>query len=63
MSASEGQDPEWREFERLVARIEADADPGNVLLTLLIVSDARLQVSYERSMQVSVRGLEPPKSF
>lgn len=30
MSASEGQDPEWREFERLVARIEADADPGNV---------------------------------
>lgn len=33
MSASEGQDPEWREFERLVARIEADADPGNVTVT------------------------------
>lgn len=33
MTAARGQDPEWREFERLVARIEADADPKRMTVT------------------------------
>lgn len=33
MSAPRRQDPEWREFERLVARIEADAGPRGMIVT------------------------------
>jgi hypothetical protein len=30
MNAHRRRDPEWREFERLIARIEADAGPPRV---------------------------------
>ena len=33
MTAGRRQDPEWREFERLVARIEADAGPRGIVVT------------------------------
>jgi hypothetical protein len=33
MIARRRQDPEWREFERLVARIEADAGPRGMIVT------------------------------
>ena len=33
MTARRRQDPEWREFERLVARIEADAGPRGIVVT------------------------------
>ncbi|MFO7033253.1 hypothetical protein B9T07_26410, partial [Limnospira fusiformis CCALA 023] len=33
MTAGRGQDPEWREFKCLVARIEADADPSRMTVT------------------------------
>lgn len=32
MTAKRGQDPEWREFERLIARIEADAGPKDLVV-------------------------------
>ncbi len=38
MTRSKRTDPEWRQFERLVARIEQDADPG-----MTITSPARLR--------------------
>ncbi len=33
MTNSRHRDPEWREFERLIARIEADAGPHGVTVT------------------------------
>jgi hypothetical protein len=33
MTARRRQDPEWREFERLIARIEADAGPQGLVVT------------------------------
>lgn len=33
MTEQQRRDPEWREFERLVARIEADAGPRGLVVT------------------------------
>lgn len=33
MMSGRNREPDWREFERLVARIEADAGPNGIVVT------------------------------
>lgn len=54
MTARHHQDPEWREFERLVARIEADAGPRG----LVVISPDRIRCKVTgrlREVDASIR--------
>jgi hypothetical protein len=47
MTARRRRDPEWREFERLIARIEADAGPKG----LIVKSPDRIRCKLTRRLR------------